>query len=100
MPELRSCRKSLRPVVQRKYPKNLLQTKYLNQKQSGDKDLTARLVGVLLVCRFKNTKEREWDASCQAVACEPVASKATCGWLKLAVLAAFTLDKKRQAPSI
>lgn len=54
MPELRSCRKSLWPVVWRKYPKNLLQTKYLNQKQSADKDLTARLVGVPLVCRFKN----------------------------------------------
>lgn len=31
-----------------------------------------------------------------AVAKEPVASKAACRWLKLAILAAFTLDEKKQ----
>lgn len=34
-----------------------------------------------------------------AVAKEPVASKAACRWLKLAILAAFTLDEKKQTSS-
>lgn len=51
------------------------------------------------MCRFKHTEEREWDASCQTVASEPVASKATCGGLKLAILAAFALGEKKQMPS-